>query len=239
MKEFKFKVLVLTTDTLHHKYLIQQLNLINFIDLAILYIHKKSFKFIPKNNFEKKEFDFEKKFFFKNKNYDVPNKIYYIEDINSKKCVDLIKDIKPDIGILFGTKKVTKTIIQVFQKNLINIHRGIMQKYRGLDSEYWALYEKNFKFIGTTIHYVNEFLDKGKIIFEKKIQIKKNTKCFHLRYHTTKIASEGINYLFQNLNKKKKIKTYKKQTSGKYYSSISEVNKKIACKNLVEYCKKI
>ena len=80
--------------------------------------------------------------------------------------------INPDLGISFGTGKISPEIIKLFNKGIINIHRGIMTKYRGLDSEYWASCHSDFKSIGTTIHYVNKHLDKGKTIFQKKLKLK-------------------------------------------------------------------
>ena len=66
--------------------------------------------------------------------------------------------MKPDLGVVFGTRKISTKIINLFKFGLINIHRGIVEKYRGLDSEYWALYHRDYKNIGITIHQVSEDL---------------------------------------------------------------------------------
>ena len=54
-----------------------------------------------------------------------------------------------------------------------------MRKYRGLDSEFWAAYNMDFRSIGTTVHFVDKYLDKGSTIMEKKINLKKicNLSC--------------------------------------------------------------
>lgn len=235
---FKLKVILLTTNTLHHQYLIKKINNIKNLELIIFFINSKNYKFNPKSEFENKENKFEKHKFFKRKIFKINNKKFYIKDINSKKTLNLIKKIKPNLGILFGTKKADIKIINAFKKNLINIHRGVMQKYRGLDSEYWAIYNKDFNSVGATVHFVNKFLDKGKIIFEKKINFKKNMKCYHLKYHTTLLATKYVIKIIKTLMKKNKIKVLKKQKIGNYYSNIDTKRKEIACKNLQTYLNK-
>tara|TARA_A100001015_G_scaffold258860_1_gene302394 strand:+ start:4718 stop:5437 length:720 start_codon:yes stop_codon:yes gene_type:complete len=235
---FKLKVILLTTKTLHHLYLIKKIENIKNLDLIIFFINDKSYKFYSKSEFENKENKFEKHKFFKNKTFKTTKKIFYIKDINSIKTLNLIKKIKPNLGILFGTKKVETKIINAFKKKLINIHRGIMQKYRGLDSEYWAIYNNDFNSVGATIHFVNKFLDKGKIIFEKKLDLKKNIKCYHLKYYTTLLATKYIIQIIKTLMKKNKLKFLKKQKVGNYYSKIDIKRKEIACKNLQRYLHK-
>lgn len=229
------KIILLTTNTYHHKYLISQINTLNNVELFIFFIHKKNKKFFPKNQFEKKEKKFEKNKFFANKLYNIRNKTYNLNDVNSKKCINLVNKISPDLGILFGTKKLNIDTIKTFNNNLINIHRGIMQKYRGLDSEYWALFNKDYKNIGSTIHYVNKYLDKGQIIYEKKLKIQKKMKCYQLKYYTTKLAVKYVLRLIKLIKGKNKIRTFKNQQVGKYYSHISSNEKKEACKNLLNY----
>ena len=48
------------------------------------------------------------------------------------------------IGIVFGCRKIKQDIIKSFNYGLINIHRGVIKKYRGLESDLWALFYKDF-----------------------------------------------------------------------------------------------
>jgi len=215
--------------------LIKSLNEIEGLDLVIIFAHNKNKKNKHYTKHQKDEYKFEMKNFFNNKFYKVKNKIFYIKNINSKKIIDLIKIQKPDLGILFGTKKVSTVMISAFKKKLINVHRSIMQKYRGLDSEFWAINNNDYKFIGTTIHFVNSHFDKGKIIFEERLKLKKNMKCYHLRYYTTLIAIKNIKKIILNISNKR-LKVYKNQKVGKYYSNIPNKLKVEACKKFNKYC---
>ena len=235
----KKNVIIFTTDTLHHRYLIKKINYSNRLNLSII-LEKKTIKQnftvgTIQNSIQTK---FEKKYFFNNTPYEIKNKIYNVSNINSSKCIRIIKKIKPKAGVLFGTGKASKKIINLFKNKLINIHRGMMQKYRGLDSELWASYYEDFNSIGTTIHFVNKYLDKGQIILEKKIKLKKNMRAYQLRYYTTLFAGNVIVKILEDIINRRKYKAIK-QLTGRYYSVIPFDLKKIAYKNFDNYCSKL
>ena len=74
-------------------------------------------------------------------------------------------------------KLIKKKFILRFKKKILNIHPSLLPKYKGLNTFYRVLKYKE-KITGCTIHYVNEKLDAGKIILQKKVLIghKKNEK---------------------------------------------------------------
>jgi folate-dependent phosphoribosylglycinamide formyltransferase PurN len=55
----------------------------------------------------------------------------------------------------------------------LNIHPSLLPKLKGLNTHERAVKAK-YKFSGCTVHYVNEKLDSGKIIIQKKIKILKS-----------------------------------------------------------------
>ena len=135
---------------------------------------------------------------------------------------------------MFGTRKISKKIIRLFKFGLINIHRGIIEKYRGLDSEYWAIYHRDYKNIGITIHKVDKGLDTGKILIQRRIGIKTYHQIYMLRYLTTVVATKELIKIINYFRKKKKFKYAKIKSYGRYYSFIPSVIKK----NLVLNAKK-
>ena len=107
--------------------------------------------------------------------YNIPYRI-----INFKKKIDLesfFKDIKRkkiSIICLAGYMKIlNKNFISRFKKKIINIHPSLLPKYKGLNTFQRALKNKE-KLTGCTVHYVNNKLDSGKIILQKKIYIDSN-----------------------------------------------------------------
>lgn len=83
---------------------------------------------------------------------------------------------KRDISIicLAGYMKIlNKKFIRRFKKIIINIHPSLLPKYKGLNTFQRALKNRE-KLTGCTVHYVNNKLDSGKIILQKKIYVNSN-----------------------------------------------------------------
>ena len=67
-------------------------------------------------------------------------------------------------------KILSSNFIKKFDNNILNIHPSLLPKYKGLNTHKRVI-ENNEKYTGCTIHYVNNFLDSGKIIFQRKVKI--------------------------------------------------------------------
>ena len=83
--------------------------------------------------------------------------------------------IKKEIKLIFlaGFMKIlSKKFIKTFKNKIINIHPSLLPKYKGLNTHERVI-KNNEKFSGCTIHFVNEKLDSGKIIMQKKVKIRK------------------------------------------------------------------
>ena len=68
----------------------------------------------------------------------------------------------------------------------INLHGGNPEYYRGLDCHLWAIYHNDWNNVVTTLHYIDEGIDTGDIIFQSRVPISEdlyneNMKiCHHL-----------------------------------------------------------
>ena len=67
---------------------------------------------------------------------------------------------------------LSKKILKIYKNKIINIHPSLLPKYKGLNTHERAIKHKE-KFSGCTVHYVNEKLDSGKIIFKQSVKILK------------------------------------------------------------------
>ena len=68
---------------------------------------------------------------------------------------------------------LSKKFIKNFKGKIINIHPSLLPKYKGLNTHEKVIKNKE-KYTGCTVHYVNEKLDSGKIILQKKIRVFKH-----------------------------------------------------------------
>jgi len=56
---------------------------------------------------------------------------------------------------------IAADVINAFKGDWVNIHGGILPKYRGLDSHLWAASRQDWMSIGVTAHFLTEDLDCG------------------------------------------------------------------------------
>jgi len=186
--------------------------------------------------FEEEENKFEETHFFIETARHLPdNLIFNLDSVNSDHSVEKLTEIKPDFGIVFGTRKINLNIIESFKDGLINVHRGISQVYRGLDSDLWAIYHSDFNNLGVTIHMVDPTLDTGHIVYQETLALQKNMKIFQIRYYTTLIATRlVIKAIFDYLKNEMALKPQEKK--GRYYSFMPLELKNVVSAKFDMYC---
>ncbi len=123
---------------------------------------------VVSNNFKAKGLIFAKKNKIKTKIYEFKERYKY-----ENKIINDLKKNKIKIICLAGFLRIlSNNFIKKFNNKIINIHPSLLPRYKGLNTHYRAIKNKE-KFSGCTVHYVNSKLDSGKIILQKKVRISK------------------------------------------------------------------
>ena len=112
---------------------------------------------------------------------------------------------KSDLIISFGYKKIiSNDLLNISKKPIINLHISYLPYNRGAHPNFWSFIDDTPK--GVTIHEMNEKIDKGDILFRKKIFFKRS---IDLTFKNTfEILKKEIEKLF--------IKNYSKILNGNY-----------------------
>jgi methionyl-tRNA formyltransferase len=126
-----------------------------------------------------------------------------INNINSKPIQDEIFALSPEIIIVTHFEKVLKSqIISIPKFGCINLHPSLLPNYRGLAPQHWPII-KGENFTGITVHYINEGIDTGDIIIQKKIQIQTNDCVYDLQLKMKdiygQIILEALNIIENNI----------------------------------------
>ena len=137
--------------------------------------------------------------------YKIKKKVYNYDKkrVSEKK---ILKDLKSnDIKLicLAGFMKIlSKDFIKNFKGKILNIHPSLLPKYKGLNTHYRAIQNKE-KYSGCSVHLVNSKLDSGKIILQKKVKLSKKETTSSLRKKILKhehiLYPKAISKLFSNL----------------------------------------
>ena len=143
-------------------------NLKSLIKFSLKKVSPIEVNLIVSNNVKAKGLKFAKLYKIKKKVYN-----YNEKKVSEKK---ILKDLKlNDIKLicLAGFMKIlSKDFIRKFKGKILNIHPSLLPKYKGLNTHYRAIQNRE-KYSGCTVHLVNSKLDSGKIILQKKVKLSK------------------------------------------------------------------
>ncbi len=100
--------------------------------------------------------------------YDIP--VDYTEDPNRQAYLDSLKAKKPDVIINQSQFVIKKDLLEIPGLGVLNRHNALLPKNRGRLTPFWVLYNGE-KETGVSIHFVDEGIDSGKIVVQKRFSV--------------------------------------------------------------------
>jgi methionyl-tRNA formyltransferase len=88
----------------------------------------------------------------------------WVPDHNGPEARALLADLRPRILAVYGTDIIRPAVIEMAGELALNMHTGISPRYRGADSVFWALYNEEPEWIGSTVHVLEPRIDAGPIL---------------------------------------------------------------------------
>jgi len=124
-------------------------------------------------------------------------KVFQPPDINNPKFISQISELKAEVGVIVAYGRILKKeTINVMKKGWINFHPSLLPKYRGPSPIQWAILNGD-RITGITTTFLEEKMDAGDIILQKKIKIKENDTFGKLKRI---IENEGCKLLMDTLD---------------------------------------
>ena len=112
---------------------------------------------------------------------------------NDLSCIDYIKTNNLSWVVNCGTpRKISPDFLKNFNNKVVNIHPGLLPKYRGSCCVEWALY--NGDEVGNTLHLITEEYDEGPIIMSEGYNLNNIKNYSDIRIIVYK---KGISLLFK------------------------------------------
>ncbi|MDC0495986.1 formyltransferase family protein [Planktomarina temperata] len=94
-----------------------------------------------------------------------------IGPINSKKNLDLIREVDPDLIISLTANQIFKRdLLSIPKYGCINLHTSQLPSYRGIMPTFWALYNDE-KRTGVSVFMIDDGIDTGPIIKQEIVEI--------------------------------------------------------------------
>jgi len=113
---------------------------------------------------------------------DAKIKVYFIDPVPvtretyDQSVADTLTYFNVDLVVLGGYMKILgPSILERFQGKILNIHPSLLPKFAGgmNKSVHQAVLDAGEAETGMTIHYVNEVVDGGEILLQKKVAVEK------------------------------------------------------------------
>jgi methionyl-tRNA formyltransferase len=95
----------------------------------------------------------------------IPRFVFTSEEV----LIQDLHDLGPlDLGLLaWWPKLISNKVINLTRLGFINTHPSFLPFGRGKDPSFWAIVDQTP--FGVSLHFVNEFVDSGEVIFQKEI----------------------------------------------------------------------
>lgn len=100
--------------------------------------------------------------------------VYQYENLKSDEVLSLMKGISPDVIVVAAYGRILpKFLLEIPKYGCINIHASLLPSYRGAAPIQWSVINGD-EYTGVTIMQMDEGLDTGDILLQKKIKIELN-----------------------------------------------------------------
>jgi methionyl-tRNA formyltransferase len=119
-------------------------------------------------------------------------KLMKTDSLKSENILGELKMLSLDIIISVGSSRIFgKSILTIPRLGCLNVHAGMLPRYRGINPSFWVLLNQENN-SAVTVHYVNEEIDDGDIIQQDVFEIKGITRLHDIYLKVTEIAPETI-----------------------------------------------
>ena len=124
-----------------------------------------------------------------------PNKL------DDKEFIEKLKEYNADLFLVIAFRKLPKVVWELPKKGTINLHTSLLPEYRGAAPINWVLINGENK-TGVTTFFINEKIDQGDIILQKKINLDQSITAGQLHnlmiHDGIKIVNKTINLIDEN-----------------------------------------
>jgi len=143
-------------------------------------------------------------------------RFYRPKSPNSKGFVKIIRQLKPDLAIVYNYSKIfKKDIINIFPKGMINFHGALLPQYQGANVINWVIINGEQE-SGVTAHFITEKIDAGPIIDQVKFPIKLVDTVYDVKQKIAKITPKLVAKVLRKI-KKGALKIKPQRGTAKYY----------------------
>lgn len=215
------RLVVLTTQTPHHAWFVQELN--KQFPVRRVYLETEplpSPPFETAHPFESERDDYERGLWFGGGEPEIsaqaPARVF--RRMNEPAAVAALAEEAADAVVVFGTGKLSDEVIAAVPGALVNLHGGDPETHRGLDAHLWAVREGAFDSLVSCLHRVAPALDAGDIVGMRGVPVPKDAPLSSLRRFNTEACLELTLAALGELRSAGRLSARPQTKAGRLYS---------------------
>ena len=112
--------------------------------------------------------------------------------LNTYRVLDFVKEINPDIALIFGCGMIKGELAEVLPELTINLHLGLSPRYRGAATLFWPFYFLEPQWAGCTFHKIVDEPDAGDILHQCVPPLKRGDKIHEVACKAVVKATEDM-----------------------------------------------
>lgn len=163
------------------------------------------------------------------KQYGLDNNIEIIQPkkLRDEEIINKIKEINPDLIVVVAYGKIIpKSIIDIPKYGIINVHSSLLPKYRGASPIHSAILNGDRE-TGVSIMYIEEELDSGDVILQKKCEISDEDTLGTLHDRLKIIGAEALGQVLDLIENGKVSAVPQEHDKATFVKPISKEEEKI------------
>lgn len=142
----------------------------------------------------------------------------FVESINSCEFIEYVRMRNIDLVVSVAAPEIFKEpVLHAPKKGCINYHTALLPQYRGRQPLFWALLSGENE-TGVSIHEMDEGLDTGSIIIQRRIPISDNDSLHSLYRKTIAVGSQALCEAIEIVEKGVTYRIPNIAAEGYYYS---------------------
>ncbi len=150
------------------------------------------------------------------------NKINFnrLNDFKHADFLDSIINLELDLIVVCHFQKLLPNeLISIPQKGSINLHPSLLPLYRGMSPQHWPIINGEIE-TGITVHFIDEGIDTGDIIIQKKLPIRNDVYVFELQNEMKKVYATIVRDAVDQIQKNELKVIKQSHLSGSYYGKL-------------------
>lgn len=142
-----------------------------------------------------------------------------VNQINSPEAIEMLRELSPDLIVSIRYGGILKeTVINNPAKGVLNLHSGILPKYKGVMATFWALKNKDAE-VGTSLHTIeNGSIDTGHIIKVSRMQ---SSAAKSYLWHVLELYKQGtldVLTAIESIEKGEQLHSQPQEKSDSYFT---------------------